>query len=56
MQAKRHGGRVPVDDHADEREQRDAAQFGKSELGQRAAVLGREIGQVVGELVKPVHA
>ena len=56
MEAQRHARRVPIDDHADEREQSNAAQLGQPELRERAAVLRRQIGQIIGELVEPVHA
>ncbi len=47
---------IPVDDHADEREERDAAQLRESKLSERAAVLRRQIGQIVGELIQPIDA
>jgi NTP pyrophosphatase (non-canonical NTP hydrolase) len=47
---------VPIHDHADEHEERDAAQLGETKLSQRAAILGSEIGEVVGELVQPINA
>ena len=56
MEAERHAGGVPVDDHADEREESDAAQLRQSKLRQRAAVLRRQIGQIVGELIEPIDA
>ena len=56
MEAQRHPRCVPVDDHADEREESDAAQFGQPKLRERAAVLRGEIGQIVGELVQPIDA
>ena len=56
MKPERHAGGVPVHDHADEREERDAAQFRESKLRERAAVLRRQIGQIVGELIEPIDA
>ena len=46
-----HAAGIPVDDHADQREERDAAQLRKSKLRQRPTVLRREVGQIVGELI-----
>jgi hypothetical protein len=56
VEAQRHSRRIPVDDHADEREERDATEFRQTKLGKRPAVLRGEIGQIVRELVEPVHA
>jgi NTP pyrophosphatase (non-canonical NTP hydrolase) len=54
VETQRHPRRIPVDDHADEREERDAAQFRQSKLRQRPTILRREVGQIVGELVEPI--
>jgi hypothetical protein len=51
MKAKRHGTGVPIDDHVHEGEEGDAAQLSPTQLSQSAAVLCREVRQVVGELV-----
>jgi len=46
-----HAAGIPVDDHADQREEGDAAQLRKSKLRQRPTVLRRKVGQIVGELI-----
>ena len=56
VQPERHRAGVPVDDHVHKGKKGYAAQLRPTELGQCAAILRGEIGQVVGELVEPVHA
>ena len=56
MQTEGHAGGLPVDDHADEREERDAAQFRDSKLCESPAILSGEVGQIVGELIQPIDA
>ena len=54
MQPEGHGARVPVHHHADQNEQRDAAQLDKPELREGATILGGQIGEVVRELIQPI--
>ena len=41
MEPKRHRAGAPVDDHTDQHEQGDTAQFGHAELSQSATILRR---------------
>ena len=56
MQPERHGRSLPINDHAYKHEESDTAEFRHAELRKRPTILRREVGQIVGELVEPVHA
>ena len=45
MQPERHRAGISVDDHVHKGKEGDAAQLCPTELGQRAAILRREVGQ-----------
>src|SRR5271155_601384 len=56
VQPERHGRGLPIHNHADQSKERDRTQFRHSKLSERAAVLRRQIGQIVRELVQPIDA